>query len=226
MAKLDSEVSFQLHEKLSQGRVPQWILTDPDIYEIEVERVFANTWYFLGHESEIPNPGDYVSRWYVNDPVILSRGENNEISAFLNSCMHRGTVLCSGDSGNKANFICPYHGWTYSLEGELTGIIAGDRIYGTEMDRSEWSLRRLPRLESFHGLIFASLNENVVSLDEYLGNLKWYFDILIGRSDKKMQVKGVPFRWVVNANWKIGSDNFGGIWQSCFRPKQVSFYVY
>jgi nitrite reductase/ring-hydroxylating ferredoxin subunit len=210
MADLESDLSFQLHENLSIGRVPQWILTDPGIYELEVQRVFASNWYFLGHESEIPNPGDYVSRWYVNDPVIVSRGNDRKINAFLNSCTHRGTMLCSADFGNKANFICPYHGWTYSLEGKLNGIIAGDKIYGTEMDRSEWNLRKLPRLETYHGLIFASLNENVVPLDEYLGNLKWYFDILLGRSDKKMQVKGVPFRWVVEANWKIGSDNFGG----------------
>ncbi|QNG55692.1 Rieske 2Fe-2S domain-containing protein [Pseudonocardia petroleophila] len=199
-----------MQQKLSVGTVPQWILTDPDVYRAEVERVFARTWYYLGHESEIPEPGDYVTRWYVHDPVLLVRDRGGEIRAYLNSCMHRGTVLCTADSGNKGSFTCPYHGWTYNLRGELTGIVAGDRVYGEEMNRDEWKLRTIPRVETYHGLVFASLDRDVVPLREYLGDLAWYLDILVGRSDNKMEVRGAPFRWVVKANWKIGAENFGG----------------
>lgn len=217
MSRVRSAVDPELHkslldvqERLEAGTLPQWVLTDPDVYRLEVERVFANTWYFLGHESELPNPGDYVTRWYVADPILLCRDRNGEVQAFLNSCMHRGTMLCTADGGNRKSFTCPYHGWTYSLDGDLIGIVAGDQVYGDELDKSAWSLRKVPRLESYHGLIFASLNPDVEPLEEYLNGLGWYLDILVGRTDDKMEVVGAPLKWVVDANWKIGSENFGG----------------
>lgn len=209
----DSELHeglLDVQQRLAAGTLPQWVLTDPAIFQLEVERIFARTWYLLGHESELPHPGDYVTRWYVNDPVLLTRAKDGTLRAYLNSCMHRGTMLCTADSGNRNSFTCPYHGWTYSLDGELVGIVAGEKVYGTEMDREQWSLRSLPRLETHHGLIFASLDPDIRPLSEYLGGLSWYLDILVGRTDERMEVRGAPLRWVVDANWKIGSENFGG----------------
>jgi phenylpropionate dioxygenase-like ring-hydroxylating dioxygenase large terminal subunit len=217
MAPLRSPIDPDLHKQLldvqqrmAVGTLPQWVLTDPAVFQLEVERVFARTWYFLGHESELPAPGDYITRWYVNDPILVTRGKDGSLRAFLNSCMHRGTMLCTADSGNRKSFTCPYHGWTYALDGDLIGIVADDKVYGAEMDKSQWSLRAVPRLETYHGLIFASLDPEVKPLTEYLGGLTWYLDILVGRTDEKMEVYGAPLRWVVDANWKIGSENFGG----------------
>lgn len=207
---LDKRLGEALHDKLAAGLVPQWILSDPDIFDREVKKIFAKSWYYLGHESEIPNPGDYVTRWYVNDPVVLTRTDDGRINAFLNSCMHRGTILCSADSGNKPNFTCPYHGWTYNREGELIGIVAGSKVYSTEMEKDRWRLRNIPRVESYHGLIFGCIDADVESLEDYLGGMKWYLDILMARSDNGMEVYGPPVRWRVSANWKIGSENFIG----------------
>lgn len=207
---LDGRLGEALRAKLAAGLVPQWILSDPEVFDREVRRIFARTWYYLGHESELANAGDYVTRWYVNDPVLLTRTPAGEIKAYLNSCMHRGTILCSADSGNKANFTCPYHGWTYNHDGKLIGIVAGNTVYGAEMERERWALRSLPRVESYHGLIFASLDPEVESLEDYLGDLTWYLDILVARTDGGMQVYGPPVRWRVNANWKIGAENFIG----------------
>lgn len=197
-----------LKDKLSKGMLPQWVVTDPDIYELEVQGIFARTWQFLAHESELPEPGSFLTRWIVNDPVLLVRNQNGEIKAFLNSCTHRGTILCAADHGNKKAFTCPYHGWTFNLDGELIGIIAGDKIYGEAMVKSEWNLRPIPRLESYHGMIFANLDPNAMSLEEYLGDMKWYFDIFFTRSDNGMEVIGVPQRWVAKANWKMTAENF------------------
>ncbi|MFC7655493.1 aromatic ring-hydroxylating dioxygenase subunit alpha [Pseudonocardia benzenivorans] len=183
---------LEVQERLAVGTLPQWVLTDPTVYELEVERIFARSWYFLGHESELLNPGDYVTRWYVNDPILLTRTKEGELKAFLNSCMHRGTLLCAADSGNRKGFTCPYHGWTYGLDGQLIGVVADDKVYGAEMDRDQWALRPLPRLETFHGLIFASIDPDVPPLADYLGGLGWYLDILVGRTDKKMEVRGAP----------------------------------
>lgn len=197
-------------ERVSKGQLPQWVLNDHDVFELEVEKIFAKTWYFLGHESEIPNVGDYITRWYVNDPLILTRDRDGEIQAYLNSCMHRGAMLCSADRGNKKHFTCPYHGWTYNLRGELVGIVANDQVYGNEMDKTQWGLRKLPRLESLHGLIFGCLDPKTEPLGDFLGDLQWYLDIMVGRTDRKMEVRGVPFRWIVESNWKIGAENFAG----------------
>lgn len=205
-----SEKSLRiLKEKMAQGLMPQWVLTDPDLYELEVEKVFGRTWQFLGHETELNEPGSYVTRWMVNDPVLMVKTNSGEIKAFLNSCTHRGVHLCTADYGKKKTFTCPYHGWSYNLEGKLIGIVAGDKVYGQDvMKKEEWGLRPIPRVESYQGMIFGNLDPNAESLEDYLGDMKWYFDMMLGRSDGGMEVRGVPHRWVAEANWKATAENF------------------
>ncbi len=193
---------------MSEGLLPQWVLTDPEIYQLELQKVFGRTWQFLAHESEFKEPGSYVTRWMVNDPVLLVKNSAGEIKAFLNSCTHRGTHLCTADFGKKKTFTCAYHGWSYNTDGELIGIVAGDKVYGEEMDKSEWGLRPIPKVAMYQGMIFGNLDPDAISLEEYLGDMKWYFDMLLGRSDGGMEVRGVPQRWVAQANWKSTSENF------------------
>ncbi|WP_035295329.1 aromatic ring-hydroxylating oxygenase subunit alpha [Brevibacillus thermoruber] len=207
---VDNRIFQGLREKMEQGLLPQWIFTDPHIYELELERIFARTWQFLAHESELPEPGSYVTRWMVDDPVLLVRTNSGEIKAFLNSCPHRGTQLCTADFGKKKAFTCPYHGWTFNLDGDLVGVVAGDKVYGEEMKKDEWGLRSIPRVERYQGMIFGNLDPAAMPLDDYLGDMKWYMDIILGRSDGGMEVRGLPQRWVVHANWKVGLENFAG----------------
>ncbi|WP_346770197.1 aromatic ring-hydroxylating dioxygenase subunit alpha [Alicyclobacillus mali (ex Roth et al. 2021)] len=197
-------------DKIKHGLLPQWVFASQDVYQLEMERIFSKSWHFLGHESEIPNKGDFVTRWIVNDPVLLLRDMQGEIRAFLNSCTHRGTMLCVEDCGNRQSFTCPYHGWTFNTNGELVGIVAGNKVYGSEMDRREWALRPIPQIQSIHGMIFGCLDPNAPNLEVYLGGLKWYLDIMAGRTDNGLEVRGVPHRWIVNTNWKVSADNFGG----------------
>ncbi len=206
--RIDDKTLQLLKDKMKDGLMPQWVVTDPDIYELEMETIFGRTWQFLGHESELKEPGSYVTRWMVNDPVLLVRNKAGECKAFLNSCTHRGAHLCTADRGNKKTFTCPYHGWSFNTDGELIGIVAGNKVYGEEMQKDEWGLRPIPRVESYQGMIFGNLDPNAMPLEEYLGDMKWYFDILLGRSDGGMEVRGVPQRWVAQANWKATSENF------------------
>ena len=81
----------------------------------------------------------------VNDPVIVVKDRDGEIKAYLNSCAHRGVHLCTADRGNKKTFTCPYHGWSYNLDGDLIGIVAGNKVYGEEMDKRDWGLREIPQ---------------------------------------------------------------------------------
>ncbi len=205
---LDKKSLETMKQKMAEGLFPQWALTDPEIYELEVEKIFGRTWHFLGHESELKEPGSYVTRWIVNDPILLVKTEAGEIKAFLNSCSHRGVHLCTADYGKRKTITCPYHGWSYNLNGDLIGIVAGDKVYGQEMKKEEWALRPVPKVEMHQGMIFANLDADAMPLNDYLGNMKWYLDIILSRSDGGMEVRGVPHRWVVKANWKMTAENF------------------
>ncbi len=206
--KIDVEVIKEIKAKLDQGLFPQWALTDPDIFKLEEEMVFGKTWQFLAHESELKEVGSYVTRQMVNDPILLVKDGSGEFKAYLNSCTHRGSKLCTEDRGCKKTFTCPYHGWSFNLDGDLIGIVAGNKVYGQEMNKNDWSLRQVPRVESYQGMIFGNLDPNAISLEEYLGDMKFYFDIMLGRSDGGMEVIGVPQRWVAKANWKATAENF------------------
>ncbi|MEW9670956.1 aromatic ring-hydroxylating dioxygenase subunit alpha [Ammoniphilus sp. 3BR4] len=206
--RLSKETFQTLKEKMDKGLLPQWVTTDPDIYELEQEQIFGRTWQFLGHESELREPGSYVTRWMVNDPVLLVKTNSGEFKAYLNSCPHRGAHLCTADYGKKKTFTCAYHGWSFNLEGKLIGIVAGDKVYGQEMEKDEWGLRPIPKVGIYQGMIFGNLDPNAMPLEDYLGDMKWYFDLMLGRSDGGMEVRGVPQRWVAKANWKATSENF------------------
>ncbi|WP_404799147.1 aromatic ring-hydroxylating oxygenase subunit alpha [Bacillus aerolatus] len=198
----------KLKEKLDKGLMPQWAVTDKDIYELERRQIFGKTWQFLGHESELKEPGSYVTRWIASDPVLLVKTNSGEIKAYLNSCTHRGAHLCTADFGKKKTFTCPYHGWSFNLEGELVGVVSGKKVYGEKMIKDEWGLRPIPKVGMYQGLIFASLDHQAMPLEDYLGDMKWYLDILLGRSDGGMEVRGVPQRWTAQANWKMTQENF------------------
>jgi salicylate 5-hydroxylase large subunit len=106
------------------SRVPYWVYTDEAIYRREIERIFEGpTWNYLGLECEIPSPGDYKRTWIGERSVLVIRGENGAINGVLNRCAHRGVQLCQQDTGHVDRFImCPYHQWTYDLEGRLRGL--------------------------------------------------------------------------------------------------------
>ncbi|MDQ0269828.1 aromatic ring-hydroxylating dioxygenase subunit alpha [Cytobacillus purgationiresistens] len=190
-----------------EGSVPAYVLADPKVYELEHKKVFMKTWIFIGHESEIPNKNDYMLRDLAGYSIIVSRNADHSIRAFYNMCTHRGMKLCRADKGNKATFVCPYHGFNFKNNGDLIGVPLQKNIYGEELDKSTMGLKEV-RIESYKGLLFGSWNDEVEPLDDFLGDFKWYLDILVGRAE--MEVVGAPQRFVIHSNWKIGADNFVG----------------
>lgn len=197
-------------ESLVKGRLPAGLVANAELYELEAERVFGPCWQFLAHETEVPQAGDYVVRYLAGSSIIVVRGEDGTVRAMANSCRHRGTMLCRTEMGNTSHFRCPYHGWTYKNTGTLAGVPAQQDVYGVEMDKSMWSLTPVPHVDNYGGLIFGCLDDKAPSLADYLGDMTWYLDLITKRSPGGLEVRGEPQRWIIDANWKLGSDNFVG----------------
>jgi phenylpropionate dioxygenase-like ring-hydroxylating dioxygenase large terminal subunit len=191
------------------GLVSREIFVDDAIYRRELETVFLQSWGFVGHDSEIRKPGDFVTRTLATAPVIVARDDHGKVGVFLNSCRHRGTQVCRADAGNVRFFVCPYHGWAYQRDGALVTTTFDQRLART-FDNSANGLLAAPRVEIFKGLIFASWSPDVAPLADYLGDFAWYLTLMFGRTPGGMEVLAPPLRWRAKANWKVGAVNFCG----------------
>ena len=168
---------FQISELVNRDAslISRRCWTDQGVYELEKRGIFGRAWLFLGHESQIRQPGDFVQAYMCETPIILSRGQDLQVHANINSCSHRGLPVCRADHGNTRRFICPYHNWSYSVEGELV-TIPQESALGTKPDKSALGLKRVPRVESWRGLIFGSFDPGIIPLEEYLGDMRFYLN--------------------------------------------------
>jgi phenylpropionate dioxygenase-like ring-hydroxylating dioxygenase large terminal subunit len=189
------------------GLINRRIFADREIYDLEREHLFARCWLYLGHESEIAQPGDFLTTYMGEEPIILWRDLTGRLRAFLNLCRHRGNRVCRADRGNATLFTCSYHGWTYNSEGKLARIPMAEAFQ--TLDREQWGLIPVAQIDTYKGLIFATFDTEAPTLSEYLGDMAWYLDILLDRREGGTEVSG-PHRWMVDANWKTAAENFGG----------------
>ncbi|MFG2791011.1 Rieske 2Fe-2S domain-containing protein [Streptomyces sp. NPDC048419] len=196
-------------EGADRGSIPATIFGNPDLYRQELRNVFGRCWVFLAHESEIPAKGDYVLRKIGEDNFIVVRDEEGGVNVLFDACRHRGVQVCRADSGNTSHFRCPYHGWTYNTKGNLVGAPLWRNAFGG-MSKEGNGLVKAAQADSYQGLVFATLDESAPPLKEYLGGMAWYLDLLFGLNEHGMEVLGPPQRFVIDANWKSGADNFSG----------------
>jgi PAH dioxygenase large subunit len=194
---------------LESGMIPARIFNDPELHRQELERVFARAWCFVGHESEIPSPGDYVLRYVANDPFIFVRGEDGVVRVLFDACRHRGMRVCRAEKGNASHFRCSYHGWTYRNTGDFVGAPEFQAAY-FGLDRADWGLLAPAQTAIMQGFVFMTMNEDAPSFDDYLGDARWYLDTILGFHKDGLVAVGDPQRWLAGGNWKTGVENFTG----------------
>jgi 3-phenylpropionate/trans-cinnamate dioxygenase alpha subunit len=195
---------------VENGLISRRIFIEQQIYEQELEQIFARCWLFLCHESQIPQAGDFFSTSMGEDPVLVVRDSQGQVHAFLNVCRHRGNRLCRADMGNAATFTCAYHGWTYGNNGQLVGVPYLKEAYYGSLERERWGLIPVAQLDSYKGLLFATFDPTAPPLQEYLGEMTWYLDAFFDRREGGIEVIGGMHKWVMPCNWKFPAENFGG----------------
>lgn len=192
---------------IQQGRVHGSLYTRPDVFAQEMARIWYRTWVFVGHESEIPEPNDFVRRGFGPQEVILARDVDGRVRVLRNRCPHRGNQVCQDPRGNNATFRCAYHGWTFRLDGSSAGVPFSEG-YGPDVDPATHDLAQLPRVESYRGFVFASAASDGPSLAEHLGRAAEAIDRLLLTSPA--QEVRVPRRWLsheIASNWKLLAEN-------------------
>ena len=206
-------LAFNNLVNIQDGLISREIFVDEDIYRKEQEQVFARSWLFIGHESQVQKPGDYFVSRMGEESVILCRDREGRIHAFLNSCRHRGMKVCRYDEGNAPVFTCPYHGWSYATDGQLVGVPFFKDAYHEKLDKSQWGLVEVAQLCNYKGGIWATWDAQAPAFLEYIGDYKLFVDYLFDGWDGTeggTEVFGGIEKWSIPCNWKFPSENFVG----------------
>ena len=187
-------------------RVNRRVFTDPEILEAERREVFDRSWLYAGHESEIADPGDFVTRKVGGRPLILVRDSDGTAHAFLNTCPHRGNIVCRERTGSTRLFRCFYHAWAFDLGGRLAAV-PGDDAYTPAFDRAALGLKPVPRLEIYRGMMFVSFDPGIEGLVAYLGNAREYLDLMLEFGGEEVEIVHGSQAYSMKANWKLLVEN-------------------
>jgi len=195
---------------MQEGRLSGKVFWDEAIYEQELEKIFARCWLFVAHESQLPRSGDYLTTSMGEDEVLVVRQKDASIKVFLNACPHRGNKVCFAEAGNARGFICNYHGWSFGADGgRLMGMHESKCYEESQFDKSRHGLREA-RVASYKGLVFATFASDAPTLEEYLGPMTWYMDVMLDMDEGGSEFLGGCIRSTIECNWKIAAENFVG----------------
>ena len=203
-----SQTRTQTISELIDSQKPGWALaqrfyTDPDIYALELERIITRNWILAGHESQLPERGDFKVLNVGNESAIIVHGEDGSIKAFANVCRHRGSLVCLESEGNTRKFECPYHGWIYNSDGDLIAA----RSMPKDFDKKPYSLNPVS-VNVVHGLLFICFSDSPPSLE---GAKKELAEPMAMFDFKNLKVAAQK-SYSISANWKLAIENY----QECY----------
>ncbi len=192
-----------LNNQQEDWSLDQRFYKDTSIFDLEKHNIFYNSWIFIGHESQIPNKGDFFVYKLLDEEIIVLRNKENKVKAFFNVCRHRGSRVCLEEKGNTSRFSCPYHSWTYNLDGKLLAA----KSLREGIDKSKLGLHPC-NIESASGMLLINLSDNPQSLKNLHSDLKEPFE-MFGFKDLKVAAhKNYP----IASNWKLAVENY----QECY----------
>lgn len=203
---MDGGFKSRWDELIQPGRVHGSLYCDQDIFKEEVEKIWFTTWVYIGHESEVPEVNDFVTKSIGPMPVLMVRDMNGEIQLLMNRCPHRGNAVCVQDKGNRARFTCPYHSWTFANTGELVNYAFPEGYKG--VDKSELGLGKVTRVASYRGFVFGSMAAEGPSLEDHLAGAKRTIDQLCDNSPTgEIEISAGFLKHRTRANWKFILEN-------------------
>ena len=188
-----------IKKQKSNFTLDQEFYVDDYIFYLDIKNIFSKQWVFVGHTSRIPKHGDFFLFNIGKESIIIIRDKDNKIYAHYNICRHRGSHICLEESGNKKLLVCPYHAWSYNLDGSIKSA----RLMNDDFNKEEWSLNKC-NLKIFEGLIFINLSDKPNDFNEFIAPTKKFIE-LHGLSNAKIAHREM---YPTNGNWKLTLDNF------------------
>ncbi|HEY6870843.1 MAG TPA: aromatic ring-hydroxylating dioxygenase subunit alpha [Novosphingobium sp.] len=201
------EAPIDYRHLVQEGKLHGSLYTNSAVFADEMERIFHRGWSFVAHESEIPKSGDFVVRRVGTQTLIVVRRKDGEIGIYYNRCPHRGATLCQTPSGNRSRLTCPYHAWTFGLDGRLIGL-PDEQAYPANFSKAEAGLAPVARQDSYGGFIFVNLVPNGIPLKDHLGKATVLIDNLLGLSPTgKIRLTAGWMKHKMRSNWKMIVEN-------------------
>jgi benzoate/toluate 1,2-dioxygenase subunit alpha len=190
-------------------RANRRIFTDEEIFELEMTHVFEGNWVYLAHDSQIPNAGDYFTTFIGRQPVVITRDKSGELHCLINACAHRGAMLCRRKTDNRMTLTCPFHGWTFRNDGRLLKVKDPEGAGYPASFNTDGShdLVKVARFDSYRGFLFGSLNPDVSTLAEHLGDTTKVIDMLVDQSPEGLEVLRGSSTYTYDGNWKVQAEN-------------------
>lgn len=188
-------------------RVARQMFTEPELFELEMELIFEKNWIYACHESEIPQPNDYITMRAGRQPMIITRDSSGKLNALVNACQHRGATLTRLGKGRQSTFVCSFHAWTFRADGKLLKVKAPAE-YPADFDLSARDLKRA-RIASYKGFVFINLDtEGTGSLEDYLGDARVFLDLMVAQSPTgELEVLPGKGQYTFDGNWKLQNEN-------------------
>ena len=205
------EAPIDIENLLRADEVHKDVYVNEQVFDLEMDRIFGHAWVYVGHDAQVPNADDYWTTLIGKESVVMTRDKSGQIHVLFNRCPHKGARIAGDGCGHvKGLFRCPYHAWTFGLDGKLRGVPYSEGYQNTNFDLEDprFSLKKVPRVECYRGFVFASLAEEGDSFENFISGVKSSLDNFCDRAPLgKVRVVGGTFRVMQRSNWKVFFEN-------------------